>query len=109
MTLISMDMLWKKKKALTFFLLRFPLVNISHIFMNGNFNSIQIVKKRISVTLFNVCASSDLSLLGSVFNRRSWKKMRSECYYFGAMLQGLWEISQLGLEPVPLAVKTAES
>lgn len=35
--------------------------------------------------------------------------MRSECYYFGAMLQGLWEISQLGLEPVPLAVKTAES
>lgn len=68
--------------------------------MNGNFNNIQIVK-RISVTLFNVCASSDLSLLGSVFNRRSWKKMRSECYYFGAMLQGLWEISQLGLEPVP--------
>lgn len=35
--------------------------------------------------------------------------MRSECYYFGAILQGLWEISQLGLEPVPLAVKTVES
>lgn len=50
-------------KNVSFFLLHFPLVNISYIFMGENLNSIYLTKKKKG-DFFNGCASSEFFLLG---------------------------------------------